>query len=580
MTKYLTKNNILCAALCGVAFVMLYLAKSYNYLLFHAAVEMMSVVPSIMIFVIVLYLWKYLKDNNFISFIGISLFFVGVIDFLHMLAFKGMPIFVGFDSNLAVQLWILARYVQMVSFVIAAILINLARHVNKTKILIIYTLVVVVMLWSIFVSKIFPDAFIEGSGLTTFKVNSEYVIIIGLLLSGAIIWKKRESFRGNIVQLLLISILFQIFSELSFTTYISLNGFSNFLGHYLKVIWVVLLYGAILGPALESSRELLFKELAFQNKEKDKRAAELVLSNRELIFQKGEKADRAAELIIADKELAFQKEEKADRAAELVIANKELIYQNEEKDKRASELIVANKELAYQNGEKEKRAAELTIANKELAFQNEEREKRAEELRIAHIDLIQAYDTTIEGWSRGMDLRDKETEGHSLRVTEMTLRLAEKFGIDETDLVNIRRGALLHDMGKMGIPDSILLKPGKLTDEEWGIMRKHPQFAVDMLSHITYLKSAMDIPFSHHEKWDGSGYPQGLKEKQIPLAARIFAIVDVWDALRSDRPYREAWPEEKVIKHIKAGSGSHFDPEVVETFLNLINKVNLERKSH
>ncbi len=302
------------------------------------------------------------------------------------------------------------------------------------------------------------------------------------------------------------------------------------------------------------------------------------MSTEDNLKKNEEEEKRTAELLAANKKLAYQNEEKADRASELDIANKELAYQQEEKADRAAELIIANKELVFQNQEKEKRAAELIIANKELVFQNQEKEKRATELLIANIDLIQAYDTTIEGWSRAMDLRDKETEGHSLRVAEMTLRLAEKFGMDKTDLVNIRRGALLHDMGKMGIPDNILLKPGKLTDEEWGIMRKHPQFAVDMLSHITYLKSAMDIPFGHHEKWDGSGYPQGLKEKQIPLAARIFAIVDVWDALQSDRPYREAWPEEKVIKYIKAGSGSHFDPEVVETFLNMINKDNLERK--
>lgn len=198
------------------------------------------------------------------------------------------------------------------------------------------------------------------------------------------------------------------------------------------------------------------------------------------------------------------------------------------------------------------------------------------ELKRSNIDLIQAYDDTIEGWSRGMDLRDKETEGHSFRVTEMTLRLAKEFGMDKTDLVNVKRGALLHDMGKLGIPDNILLKPGKLTDKEWVIMRKHPQFAVDMLSPITYLHPALDIPYSHHEKWDGSGYPQGLKEQQIPLVARMFAVVDVWDALRSDRPYRKAWPEEKVFEHIKADAGSHFDPEVVDTFLKIINKVDLE----
>jgi HD-GYP domain-containing protein (c-di-GMP phosphodiesterase class II) len=149
----------------------------------------------------------------------------------------------------------------------------------------------------------------------------------------------------------------------------------------------------------------------------------------------------------------------------------------------------------------------------------------------------------------------------------MTMQLARSLGIGEAELVHVRRGALLHDIGKMGVPDSILLKPDKLSDEEWVIMRRHPQFAFDMLSPIAYLRPALDIPFGHHEKWDGTGYPRGLKGEQIPLAARLFAVVDVWDALQSDRPYRKAWPEEKVLEHIKAGSGTHFDPEVVKVFL-------------
>ncbi len=142
-------------------------------------------------------------------------------------------------------------------------------------------------------------------------------------------------------------------------------------------------------------------------------------------------------------------------------------------------------------------------------------------------------------------------------------------GVSEEEIVHIRRGALLHDIGKMGIPDSILLKPGPLTDEEWVTMRKHPQHAYDMLSPIAYLNPALDIPYCHHEKWDGSGYPRGLAGPQIPLAARIFAVVDVWDALRSDRPYRARWPEEKVREHIRSLAGTHFDPQVAEVFLNM-----------
>jgi len=190
-------------------------------------------------------------------------------------------------------------------------------------------------------------------------------------------------------------------------------------------------------------------------------------------------------------------------------------------------------------------------------------------LQRSNVDLSLAYDTTIEGWSHALDLRDKETEGHTLRVTEMTERLARAMSMSEAELIHLRRGALLHDMGKMGVPDGILLKPGPLADEEWMVMRLHPQLAYDMLAPIAYLRPALDIPYCHHEKWDGSGYPRGLKGEQIPLSARIFAVVDVWDALRSDRPYREAWPEEKVREYIREQAGKHFDPRAVEAFLEL-----------
>jgi PAS domain S-box-containing protein len=185
-------------------------------------------------------------------------------------------------------------------------------------------------------------------------------------------------------------------------------------------------------------------------------------------------------------------------------------------------------------------------------------------------ELALAYDATIEGWSHALDLRDKETEGHSQRVTKITVQLARKFRLSESELIQVRWGALLHDIGKMGVPDSILLKPGPLTEEEWGVMKLHPKFAYELLSPIRYLRLALDIPYCHHEKWDGSGYPQGLAGKSIPLTARIFAVVDVRDALCSDRPYRPAWTEEKVIERIRSSSGTHFDPQVVDAFLEMI----------
>jgi len=190
-----------------------------------------------------------------------------------------------------------------------------------------------------------------------------------------------------------------------------------------------------------------------------------------------------------------------------------------------------------------------------------------ESLQRSNLELALAYDSTIEGWSRALDMRDRETEGHSQRVTEMTVDLARAFGLGEAELVQVRWGALLHDIGKMGVPDGILLKPGPLTDEEWVAMKKHPTFAYEMLSPIRYLRMAMDIPHCHHEKWDGTGYPHGLKGIQIPICARIFSVVDVWDALKSERPYRAGWPEEKISEHIRSSSGTQFDPQVVDAFM-------------
>ncbi len=192
------------------------------------------------------------------------------------------------------------------------------------------------------------------------------------------------------------------------------------------------------------------------------------------------------------------------------------------------------------------------------------------DLQRSNMDMLLAYDTTLEGWSAALDLRDKETEGHSQRVTETTLLLARTLGVEDRELDHMRRGALLHDIGKMGIPDAILLKPGKLTDEEWEIMRRHPTYAYKLLSPIAFLRLALDIPYCHHEKWDGSGYPRKLAGYEIPLSARIFAVVDVWDALRSDRTYRSGWPEDRVLDYILEQSGHHFEPRIVEAFLALM----------
>ena len=195
-----------------------------------------------------------------------------------------------------------------------------------------------------------------------------------------------------------------------------------------------------------------------------------------------------------------------------------------------------------------------------------------ENLQRSNQELIQAYDTTLEGWARALELRDRETEGHTRRVTELTLHLAEYMGISESEMVNIHRGVLLHDIGKMGVPDQILKKTGKLNQNEWKEMQQHPVYAYNLLSPISYLRGALDIPYSHHEHWDGSGYPRGLKGEQIPLAARIFSVVDIWDALLSDRPYRKAWPQNKVIEYLRDIAGTHLEPRIVEIFLRMITE--------
>lgn len=195
-----------------------------------------------------------------------------------------------------------------------------------------------------------------------------------------------------------------------------------------------------------------------------------------------------------------------------------------------------------------------------------------EALERSNTELRLAYDRTLESWALAMELRDIETSGHSRRVTELTVQLAEALGVEENDVVNMRRGALLHDIGKIGIPDSILLKEGPLDEEEWEVMRRHPIIAYEMLEKIPYLRRALEIPHCHHERWDGTGYPRGLSGRAIPFGARIFAVVDVWDALRSKRPYRDAWPTERVRQELREKAGAQFDPEVVEAFLSLVGE--------
>lgn len=192
-----------------------------------------------------------------------------------------------------------------------------------------------------------------------------------------------------------------------------------------------------------------------------------------------------------------------------------------------------------------------------------------DKLQRSNMDLAVAYDATIEGWARALEMRDRETEGHTQRVADWSVRMAQGIGITSGQLMHIRRGALLHDIGKMGVPDHILLKNGPLNDQEWAVMREHPRLAYEMLAPIAFLRPALDIPYGHHEHWDGTGYPQGLAGEEIPLAARVFSVIDVWDALSQNRPYRPAWPQAKVLAHLEEQAGKLLDPQMVKAFLEM-----------
>jgi putative nucleotidyltransferase with HDIG domain len=472
--QYLRHVNIILTTLVGViSFCLLYRLSFFNYLLFHSLAELFSIVVACAVFLLAWNARQFI-ENDFLLFVSVGSLFVAGFDTVHMLSYGGMNIFPGYDSNLPTQLWVAGRYIQSVSFLLAPLFFY--RSLNPKLAFWGFALISFFLLVLIFRWDIFPDCYLEGIGLTRFKIVSEYLVCLILLLSVIVTFYSRQHFNQVIFRYYILTIMSLIGAELAFVSYRNICGPANFIGHLLKTVSFIALYQAIIVSGLKNPFNLLFRDLK----------------------------------------------------------------QSEEK------LIKAHKEL------------ELRVM------------KRTVELGQANQNLTQAYNETIQGWSLALELRDKGTNGHTLRVTEMSLRLARKIGMDEEEILHIHRGALLHDIGKMGISDAILLKSGSLSGSEREIMKEHTVHAYKMLSQIEYLKPALDIPYFHHEKWDGTGYPLGLKGKDIPIAARLFAVVDVWDALRSDRPYSQAWEEKEVYEYIKSLAGSHFDPMIVEQFLSII----------
>ena len=644
------------------------LTRLHSFLLFHTIAELSSIVIALAAFSLV---WntRNFQENQYLQFIGLAFFSIATIDLVHTLVYKGMNIFVGYDANPSIQLWIAARFLQAISCLMAPI--YLRRKFHFTRVFILYGVITAVIFALIFFWDVFPDCYIEGSGLTPFKIYSEYLISALLFISANLLWKNRQYFDPDILRLLIISIFIAIISELTFTFYTHVYGFSNMLGHLFKVLSFQYIYQAIVQTGIVNPSALLFYNMNIRQKELedshktlqkrvDERTRELSIANQTLVKENAQR--RAAEeqarahlkniqalreidnVIISSQDVHEPLCEIIDKgfiylkvdavSIMLLDSNHHLLEYVECKgfhtdlvpgkkipinDTVFSACLMSGQEMYFPDigdipqdfyyatlleaenfvsyhcapiftnnrtvgvlevfnrsrldpGEEWKTFFTTLAGQAAIAIDNA---MLFERMQTAYTNLQQAYDKTLEGWVQALAYRDKETEEHTQRVVYLTTLLAKRMGIPDEEMEHIRRGALLHDIGKMAIPDHILLKPGPLTDEERAIVEKHPLYAKDWLTPIEYLAPAIDIPYAHHERWDGSGYPLGLKGEEIPLAARIFALVDVWDAINADRPYRPAWPRKKALAYIQSQSGTHFDPKVAAAFFRLINDIEL-----
>ncbi|MBT6150365.1 MAG: HD domain-containing protein [Chloroflexi bacterium] len=647
--------------------ILQYLTSLYNYLLFHNIAELSSIVIAVGVFILA---WntRHLLDSHYLLVLGISFLFTGSLDLVHTMAYKGMNIFPGYDANLPTQLWIAARYLQSISFLIAPIFLRRKLKINLTFIG--YSGVFFFILVSTLYWENFPVCFVQGVGLTSFKVISEYIISLILVGSIVLLYLNRDEFDTDILRLLVLSIVMGIGTELAFTFYIDVYGLSNLVGHFFKILSFYLIYQAIIQTGIKNPFDLLFRNLKKSEEALRKSHSELerrvqerttelsdantMLQNENIQRKKAEemlqyqlknlaalreidmaitasldlrvtlkvilnqvtsrlKVDAASILLLNQHTQVLEFSEGRGFRTEVIEqtslrigegeAGRSLLKRKNIDILRLDETMppFARTSLLKEEGfisyhcvpliAKGKGIGVLEVYHRSPLDRNKEwkdfRDALAGQTAIAienaglfndlqesNVELRLAYDRTLEGWVRALAYKDEETEEHSHRVTDMTLRLAKRMGVSDDFLVHVNRGALLHDIGKMGISESILLKPGKLTAEERKIIEKHPVYAYEWLSPIEYLGPALEIPYCHHEKWDGTGYPRGLKGEAIPLSARIFSVIDVWDALSSDRPYRKAWAKKKVLDYIKEQSEKYFDPKVVGEFLSLLSQAD------
>lgn len=625
------KNNILHLSIFILAFIPLYIAKSYNYLLFHNIAEIATVSSSFLIFVVVISVWKHLEHNNYISFLGIAFFFIGFIDLIHTLAYKGMPIFYEYKTDISIQLWIVARYLESISLLTASLLIRKEKQINKHITFSIFTGITITFIIIIFRTHLFPECFEDGYGLTGFKIISEYIVCIILIASCMAIWKNRNFFKRGIFFFIILSNLLKIISEIFFTSYVAVYGFSNFMGHCFKILSIVCFCRAILDIALASPSKLIYDAL-------EKREYELEISNNELRQTNAKLEEEIIEREEIEKEMIylsyhdqltglynrrFFEEEltrldvqsnipitivmgdvnglklindsfghtlgdellkkataviaKGCRAGDIIarLGGDEFVLLMTKTDSKEAEKIIKRiNDIAL-----DEKVGSINIS---ISFGFDTKNNQVENIRTT---LKNAEDNmykkklfespsirakTINVIRNALYEKNAREEQHSCRVSELCRRMGEAMRLEDYKIGILRSAGLLHDIGKIAIEEDILNKPEKLTDEEWEHIKRHPEIGYRILSTVNEMSEVAEYVLAHHESWNGKGYPKGLAGNKIPVPSRIISIAGAYDAMTSERSYKRPLEHEAAVTELRKNAGTQFDPELVDVFVNKV----------